>query len=165
MAFLLFQVALVWWCGNPCHSPCLLWVIWGVSICPSHPFVLHGSSLVLRKCKKELYVQTRTAVVNRPHFMGTQYGSVQNPYLIKMVSIHPGQRPRWLWVCNLSTVEENISCRWLSEQLQVVPGWGEWLEPQVRGCDLAPPLCTTNVTGTCGRNVSLTPLTNLLVNI
>lgn len=49
-------------------------------------------------------------------------------------------RPRWLWVCNLTTAEEHVSCRWLSEQLQVVPGWAEQLETQVRGCDLAPTL-------------------------
>lgn len=68
-------------------------VMWGVCTCPIHPFVLHGPSLVLRKCKKESNVQTRTAVVNRPHFMGTQYGSVWKPYLIRMVSIHPGSHP------------------------------------------------------------------------
>lgn len=77
VAFLLFQVAFVWWCGKLCHSLCILWVIWGVWICPSHSFVLRESSLVLRKHRKEFYVQTRAAVVSRPHLMGTQYGSVQ----------------------------------------------------------------------------------------
>lgn len=127
-------------------------------------FVLHGSSLVLRKCRKDSYVQ-KEQLWWTATFYGYTYGSVEKntpdqdgPYTYRL-------RPRWLGVCNLSTDEEYILCRWLSEQLQVVPGWVEWLQPQVTGCDLVVTLCTTQVTGNCGRKVSLTPLTNLSVNI
>ena len=93
----------VWWHGKPCHSPFLLWVIWGVCICPKQSFVLHESSLVVRKHRKELYVQTRTAVMNRAHIMGIEYG-VSTKNISDQDSLYPYRvRLKMAVVRNLST--------------------------------------------------------------
>lgn len=85
----------VWWHGKPCHSPFLLWVIWGVCVCPKQSFILHVY-MVVGKHREKLYAQTRTAVTNRAHIMGIEHGSVQKTHLIKMVFTHRGSDPRWL---------------------------------------------------------------------